>query len=87
MKFYAYAQPTISSAACTAAFTLWQSYVIAESENGSRRRSPVRLDENYEVSLDDATDVAGILQRWHTITGREPLAFDKWEPMISVDPA
>lgn len=82
MKFYAYARPRFMGPA-----TGWQSYVIAESENGSRRRSPVRLDENYEVSLDDATDVAGILRRWHKITGREPLAFDKWEPMISVDPA
>lgn len=86
MKFYAYARPAISNTACTAVPTLWQSYVVAESENGSRRRSPVRLDENYEVSLDAAADVAGILRHWRRIAGREPLSFDEWEPMISVDP-
>ena len=82
MKFYAYARPRIVENETVG----WQPYVIAESENGSRRRSPVRLDENYEVSLIAAADVAGILWHWHKITGREPLSFDEWEPMISVDP-
>ena len=81
MKFYAYARPRFMGPVSG-----WQSYVVAESKNGSRRRSPVRLDENYEVSLDAAADVAGILQRWHKITGHEPLSFDEWEPMSSVDP-
>ena len=82
MNFYAYARPAGSTSV-----ELWQSYVIAVLADGTRRRSPVRLDADYEVSLDAAEDAACVLRRWCKITGREPVSFGEWEPMISVDPA
>lgn len=82
MKFYAYARPRIIENETVG----WQSYVIAESENGSRRRSPVRFDKDYEVSMITAQNACSVLRHWRRITGREPLSFDEWEPMISVDP-
>lgn len=82
MKFYSYARPAGSTSV-----ELWQSYVIAVLDDGTRRRSPVRLDADYEVSLDAAEDAAAGHRLRLKIAGHAPVSFNEWEPMISVDPA
>lgn len=82
MKFYSYARPAGSTSV-----ELWQSYVIAVLADGTRRRSPVHLDADYEVSLDAAEDVAAEHRLRLKIAGHEPVSFGEWEPMLSVDPA